>query len=104
MADFVPLSKVTLLKSDRLDVHYEEANSQPDHHLTLNGKTWWCHAGIHRADGRDIRIRFSLKTQVLHVARERRDRFRADFVKNFGSFVVGNSPDAIKKRRQKNKP
>jgi hypothetical protein len=45
----------------------------PDHHLWNNRGTWWCHFTLHRPDYTAERIRVSLKTRDLEVARCRRD-------------------------------
>ncbi|MDP4584792.1 MAG: hypothetical protein NWR21_11455 [Verrucomicrobiales bacterium] len=47
--------------------------SNPDHHLWNNRGTWWCHFTLHRADYTAERIRVSLKTRDVEVARSRRD-------------------------------
>jgi hypothetical protein len=47
--------------------------SNPDHHLWNNRGTWWCHFTLHRADYTAERIRVSLRTRELEVARLRRD-------------------------------
>jgi hypothetical protein len=49
------------------------ADSNPDHHLWNNRGTWWCHFTLHRADYTAERIRVSLKTRDIEVARCRRD-------------------------------
>lgn len=47
--------------------------TNPDHHLWNNRGTWWCHFTLHRTDHTAERIRVSLKTRDLAVARRRRD-------------------------------
>ena len=47
--------------------------SNPDHHLWNNRGTWWCHFTLHRAYYTAERIRVSLKTRDVEVARSRRD-------------------------------
>jgi hypothetical protein len=47
--------------------------SNPDHNLWNNRGTWWCHFTLHRADYTAERIRVSLKTRDVEVARSRRD-------------------------------
>lgn len=49
----------------------------PNHHLWNNRGTWWCHFTIHRPDYTAERIRVSLRTKNLEIARERRDRLFA---------------------------
>jgi hypothetical protein len=50
-----------------------------NHHLWLNGRLWWIAFTIHRPDWTKHRIRLSLKTDELGVARRRRDRILAAF-------------------------
>ncbi|MEM7600602.1 MAG: hypothetical protein AAF357_04210, partial [Verrucomicrobiota bacterium] len=50
----------------------------PNHHLWNNRGTWWCHFTVHRADYTSERIRVSLKTQEIELARERRDGLLRD--------------------------
>lgn len=45
----------------------------PDHHLWNNRGTWWCHFTLHRSDYTAERIRVSLRTRDVVVARCRRD-------------------------------
>lgn len=53
------------------------SNENPDHHLWNNRGTWWCHFTLHRDDYTSERVRASLKTQDVTVARERRDQLLA---------------------------
>ncbi len=46
----------------------------PNHHLWRNGRFWWIAFTVHTPDYRTHRLRFSLKTEDLEEARERRDR------------------------------
>ena len=55
------------------------AQNNPDHHLWDNRGTWWCHFTLHKADYTSERIRVSLKTRDLLVARRRRDELLASF-------------------------
>lgn len=45
----------------------------PDHHLWKNGRLWWIAFTIHTPDWRRKRLRFSLGTADIQLARERRD-------------------------------
>jgi hypothetical protein len=46
----------------------------PNHHLFRNnGRTWWLHYTLHRSDYTAQRIRVSLGTSDLSIARARRD-------------------------------
>ena len=49
--------------------------SNPDHHLYLNNGTWYIHYTRHAPDYTVHRIRESLKTKDLRVARYRRDLY-----------------------------
>ena len=59
----------------RLAVRVDEEN--PNHHLWNNRGTWWCHFTLHRPDYTAERIRVSLKTRDLELARARRDELLA---------------------------
>ena len=45
----------------------------PNHHLRNNHGTWWFHSTEHRTDGTAARIRVSLRTEDIVVARRLRD-------------------------------
>ena len=45
----------------------------PNHHLWKNGRLWWIAFTIHTPDWRKQRLRFSLGTADIRLARERRD-------------------------------
>ncbi len=45
----------------------------PDHHLWNNNGTWWCHYTEHLPDYTKRRVRVSLGTSDLELARQRRD-------------------------------
>jgi hypothetical protein len=45
----------------------------PDHHLWKNGRLWWIAFTVHTPDWRKRRLRFSLRTPDIRVARARRD-------------------------------
>jgi hypothetical protein len=45
----------------------------PDHHLWRNGRVWWAAFTVHGPDGSPQRIRTSLRTADLSLARRRRD-------------------------------
>lgn len=59
----------------RLAVRVDQEN--PNHHLWNNRGTWWCHFTLHRSDYTAERIRVSLKTRDLQLARSRRDELLA---------------------------
>lgn len=48
-------------------------DNNPNHHLWNNRGTWWCHFTLHRPDYTAERIRVSLKTRDVTLARARRD-------------------------------
>jgi hypothetical protein len=54
------------------------ADADPDHHLWRNGRLWWIAFTVHQ-DHRQERIRFSLGTDDVALARHRRDAFLALF-------------------------
>lgn len=47
----------------------------PNHHLWNNNGTWWLHVTILHRGIRQERLRRSLRTRSLELARLRRDRF-----------------------------
>ena len=51
----------------------------PNHHLWDNHGTWWFHGTEHRPDGTAARIRVSLRTDDIVVARKHRDRILAKY-------------------------
>ncbi|HQW29061.1 MAG TPA: hypothetical protein PK529_07745 [Verrucomicrobiales bacterium] len=53
----------------------------PDHHLWNNRGTWWCHFTLHRADYTAERVRVSLRTRDVTVARGRRDELLASLAR-----------------------
>jgi hypothetical protein len=59
----------------QLAVRVDDAN--PNHHLWNNRGTWWCHFTLHKPDYTAERVRVSLKTRDLHLARSRRDSLLA---------------------------
>ncbi|MCP5540614.1 MAG: hypothetical protein H7A52_10795 [Akkermansiaceae bacterium] len=58
-----------------LAVRVDDAN--PNHHLWNNRGTWWCHFTVHQSDYTAERVRVSLKTRDLNLARRRRDELLA---------------------------
>ena len=48
-------------------------SENPDHHLWNNHGTWWIHYTVHQRDYTKRRVRVSLETRNLRVARARRD-------------------------------
>lgn len=58
-------------------------NSNPNHHLWNNQGVWWCHLTVHKADATSERLRFSLKTRDVELAKKRRDRIFNDIAKYY---------------------
>ncbi len=56
-----------------------------NHHLWKNNGTWWCHFTLHYADYTKARIRRSLQTKKVEIARQRRDELLGDSVFNLFS-------------------
>jgi uncharacterized protein (DUF1684 family) len=54
------------------------ADADPNHHLWKNGRRWWIAFTVHQ-DHRQERIRFSLGTPDVALARRRRDALLALF-------------------------
>ncbi len=57
-------------------------NGNPNHHLWNNRGVWWCHLTVHKSDATAERLRFSLKTHDVDLARRRRDRIFDDIAKH----------------------
>ena len=64
-----------------------EAN--PNHHLWNNNGTWFLHYTVHPTPFTKERIRRSLGTKDLKVARERRDAFFAHLASEAGKAASG---------------
>ncbi len=62
-------NRITL--DGRVSLRINEAN--PDHHLWNNNGTWWCHFTEHLPDYTKRRVRVSLGTSDIELARRRRD-------------------------------
>ena len=62
---------VTPVISIRLASKARAAN--PHHHLFNNNGNWWCQFTVHRADHTTERVRVSLQTDDVEVARSRRN-------------------------------
>ncbi|MBU3664894.1 MAG: hypothetical protein FGM15_03320 [Chthoniobacterales bacterium] len=45
----------------------------PDHHIWNNNGTWWCHYTVHNDDYTKQRVRVSLGTKDVAIARALRD-------------------------------
>ncbi|MSR61613.1 MAG: hypothetical protein EXS08_04085 [Planctomycetes bacterium] len=53
--------------------------SNKDHHLWRNGRLWWIAFTFHTHEGRKHRVRRSLGTGAVELARERRDALLAQY-------------------------
>jgi hypothetical protein len=51
----------------------------PNHHLWFNNGSWWMHYTVHLPDHTKHRVRCSLQTANLSLARARRDALFAEF-------------------------
>lgn len=60
------------------------ACTDANHHLWLNGKVWWIAFTYHTTDGRKRRLRASLGTRDVQLARQRRDELLDSFERDFG--------------------
>lgn len=56
--------------------------SNPNHHLWWNNGCWWVHFTVHRSDFTKERVRLSLRTNSIEVARARRDALFASLTRN----------------------
>ena len=54
-----------------------------NHHLWNNRGIWWCHLTVHKSDATAERLRFSLKTRDVELARKRRDNIFDDISKHY---------------------
>ena len=63
----------------KLSVRYLLGN--PDHHLWNNNGTFWCHCTLHLPDFTKKRVRRSLGTRDVALARQLRDSLLASFSK-----------------------
>jgi hypothetical protein len=61
----------------------------PNHHLWDNHGTWFLHYTIHPTPFTKERIRRSLGTKDVHIARERRDNFFATLANNAAAKTPG---------------
>ena len=59
---------------DALYLATRRSDSNPDHHLWNNNRTWWLHFTLRNVSGAKTRHRVSLRTRDLETARASRDR------------------------------
>lgn len=80
----VPVSRVDTSPDVRCDTGPDGRNGRdtdpaepdPNHHLWRNGRLWWVAFTVHRGHLQE-RLRFSLRTDDVVVARRRRDKLFA---------------------------
>lgn len=70
-----------LRKKTKLALRVNDEN--PNHHLWNNRGIWWCHLTVHKGDATAERLRFSLKTRDVELARKRRDNIFEDISKHY---------------------
>jgi hypothetical protein len=59
--------------------------SNQNHHLWCNNGTWWIHYTLHLPDYTIRRVRESLRTRDVVIARHRRDRAIAGLYAEWGA-------------------
>lgn len=59
--------------------------SNADHHLYQNNGTWWIHYTLHLPDYTARRVRESLQTKSVGIARNRRDLIFARLLEGKGA-------------------
>lgn len=70
-------------------LHYRSIRPEnPNHHLWNNHGTWFIHYTIHPTRITKERVRCSLGTKDVVVARERRDRFFAQVLNSVPAIVT----------------
>jgi hypothetical protein len=82
------MNTLTKLPGIRVD------SENPNHHLWDNHGTWFLHYTIHPTPFTKERIRRSLGTKDVHVARERRDNFFATLANNPAAKITSVQKDA----------
>jgi hypothetical protein len=65
------------MKKEIISIRTNKEN--PNHHLWVNGGIWWLHFTIHCPDNTKQRIRRSLRTTDICIARRRRDEVLAEY-------------------------
>jgi hypothetical protein len=69
--------------------------ANPDHHLWNNNGTWWCHYTVHPTPVTKQRIRASLQTKNLTLARLRRDQLLWEPEHSLASASITPTSDEI---------
>lgn len=62
-------------------------NPSPNHNIWNNNGTWWCHYTVHKDDYTKERVRVSLGTNDVQIARALRD-----FIMQATPKIAGNIP------------
>ena len=75
---------MTLKKNHHTSIRIDTANL--DHHLYNNNGTWWLHYTSYPTPVTTQRVRRSLKTKDVVLARQRRDALFADLFANGKEF------------------
>jgi len=70
----VPISRI--VREAGAEADCDEVD--PDHHLWRNGRLWWVAFTVHRGHLQE-RVRFSLGTDEVELARKRRDQVFAQY-------------------------
>ena len=80
-------------------------NPNPDHHIWNNNGTYWCHYTIHNDDYTKQRVRVSLGTNDVKIARALRDflmqappKIASNIPKMRGQAMPDFSPDICESR------
>jgi len=60
----------------------------PNHHLWNNHGTWWCHFTVHPTAWTKQRVRRSLRTHDISLARSRRDALLASVGAKAGALAA----------------
>ena len=67
------------------------SDDNPNHHLWNNNGIWWLHYTVYPTAYTSERVRRSLGTHSLDVARDRRDRFFGDLKASLGSRIAATT-------------
>jgi len=76
--DLIRFDSEAVLDFELLAPGMDPATIDPDHHLWRNGRLWWIAFTVHRGHQQE-RVRFSLGSDDVVVARRLRDRALAFF-------------------------
>ena len=66
-------AKLRCVLSSRVRAH------NPNHHIWFNNGSWWMHYTVHLPDSTKHRVRRSLRTRSVELARARRDAILEEF-------------------------